>query len=262
MPAGCARAYRALPAPLRSQAIAHREEQAAAVASGAPKAQECRYESAIGTPPPARTVALTFDDGPEEGETEYVLDVLARHHVRAAFFLIGDKARQHPDLVERLVKAGHLVIGNHSWTHPNFHDIAPELQLEEVDKGDALLREELHPKLFRYPYGNASCVANDHLHAQGYRIVGWHVDSCDWAFDQTGSVNRTDAHLCEVRAENVHDYVGHVVSQVVERKGGIVLMHEIHRHTLHKLDEVIGRLESLGFAFGSIDEPAFEASLR
>ncbi|MDE3010059.1 MAG: DUF1311 domain-containing protein [Pseudomonadota bacterium] len=111
---------------LRSEAIAHREEQAAAVASGAPKAQECRYESAIGTPPPTRTVALTFDDGPEEGETEYVLDALARHHVRAAF----------------------------------------------------------------------------------------------------------------------------------------VLMHEIHRHTLHKLDEVIGRLESLGFAFGSIDEPAFEASLR
>lgn len=225
-------------------------------------AHECRYVSAIDTPPPRRTVALTFDDGPEEGATEAILEVLARHDIRAAFFMIGEKARAHPELVSRVAAAGHLVIGNHSWTHPNFHDISVEVQQSEVARGDALLKDELRPKLFRYPYGNASCATNDYLHAQGYRIVGWHVDSCDWAFDQTGSVNETDARLCEVRPEYLHDYVGHVVSQVAEHQGGIVLMHEIHPRTVRQLEEVIARLKSLGYAFGSIDEPAFEASLR
>ena len=241
-----------------------RAESATAAGAGGlpPRSGECRFESSISTAPPHKVVALTFDDGPEEGETEYILDVLARHRIRAAFFLIGEKAQQHPDLVARLAGAGHLVIGNHSWSHPNFHDISPELQKIEVDRADTVLHGQLSPRLFRYPYGNASCETNDYLHAQGYRIVGWHIDSCDWAFDQTGAVNEADARICEVRPENHHDFVAHVVASLVERRGGIVLLHEIHPHTLHRLETIVEQLESLGFAFASIDDPAFEASLR
>jgi len=58
-------------------------------------------------------VALTFDDGPDPENTPLVLEILARHDARATFFLVGEHARQHPQLVERIRDAGHE-IGNHT----------------------------------------------------------------------------------------------------------------------------------------------------
>ncbi len=144
----------------------------------------CRFESDIATLPPEGVVALTFDDGPEPGHTEAILAVLARHQVPATFFLIAEKAKAHPELVAQMRALPGSVIGNHSWSHPNFHDIPAEEQAKEVDSADALLHADLGATpLFRYPYGNSSCETNERVHAKGYRIVGWHVDSCDWAFD-------------------------------------------------------------------------------
>jgi peptidoglycan/xylan/chitin deacetylase (PgdA/CDA1 family) len=57
-------------------------------------------------------VALTFDDGPDAVYTPQVLEILTRHNARATFFLIGEHARQHPELLERIRAAGHA-IGNH-----------------------------------------------------------------------------------------------------------------------------------------------------
>lgn len=67
-------------------------------------------------PKAGRRVALTFDDGVDPLRTPRVLEVLARHEIRATFFLIGERAEQHPELVKRLVAEGHL-IGNHSYFH-------------------------------------------------------------------------------------------------------------------------------------------------
>src|SRR5277367_6556845 len=61
--------------------------------------------------------ALTYDDGPNDACTERLLEILARHNVRATFFLIGRFVRQRPDLVRAVHAAGHL-IGNHTMTHP------------------------------------------------------------------------------------------------------------------------------------------------
>src|ERR1044071_5375586 len=66
---------------------------------------------------PSKQLALTYDDGPNDPHTLRLLDVLARHEVRATFFLIGRYVQQRPDIVRDLVKAGH-VIGNHTFTHP------------------------------------------------------------------------------------------------------------------------------------------------
>jgi peptidoglycan-N-acetylglucosamine deacetylase len=57
---------------------------------------------------------LTFDDGPDPATTPALLDVLARHRARATFFLIGERASAHPDLVDRIAAEGHE-IGNHTW---------------------------------------------------------------------------------------------------------------------------------------------------
>src|SRR5450830_623446 len=137
--------------------------------------ERCRYESEISTPPPLQRVALTFDDGPEPGQTEHILAVLERHQVPATFFMIGEKARRHPDLVAAVQRSGHHLIGNHSWNHPNFHTIAVDAQAREVRDAEAALGAALNPKLFRYPYGNSSCETNALLKTEGYQTVG-----CMW----------------------------------------------------------------------------------
>ena len=61
-------------------------------------------------------VALTFDDGPDPRVTPMILDTLARHGVKAAFFVIGAAVERHPDLLRQMHEKGH-VIGNHTFHH-------------------------------------------------------------------------------------------------------------------------------------------------
>ncbi|WP_319239268.1 polysaccharide deacetylase family protein [uncultured Propionivibrio sp.] len=224
--------------------------------------QTCRYESEISTPPPPGRVALSFDDGPEPGQTDYILDILARQGISGTFFLIGEKSSAHPELTARILASGKHTVGNHSWSHPNFHAIPPEQQREEILRYEEPASPGPVKRLFRYPYGNSSCEANELLHARGYRIVGWHIDSCDWAFDRNGSIDPKEAISCGVLAQNRHNYVEHVVSTVRAHRGGIVLMHEIHPNTLARLEEIIVRLKEEGFLFGAIEDPEFLPSLR
>ncbi|MEI7613721.1 MAG: polysaccharide deacetylase family protein [Betaproteobacteria bacterium] len=224
--------------------------------------QTCRYVSEISTAPPRKQIALTFDDGPEPGQTELILEILKKHNISAAFFMIGRKAKQYPDLVEKVHAAGHLIIGNHSWDHPNFHDIGEAEQTAEVLRSEAVLSNYLQPKLFRYPFGNSTCETNQLVRSRGYRIVGWHIDSCDWAFDKTGSVDTKEAISCGVLSQYHDDYVGHVISAARARNGGIVLMHDIHPNTVKKLDEIITHLTMDGFVFGTILDADFQTSLR
>ncbi|MBC7663308.1 MAG: polysaccharide deacetylase family protein [Caulobacter sp.] len=223
----------------------------------------CRFESDIATLPPEGVVALTFEAGPEPGHTEAILAVLARHKVPATFFLIAEKARAHPELVAQARALPGAVIGNHSWSHPNFHDIPVAEQAKEVDTADALLHADLGATpLFRYPYGNASCETNERVHTMGYRIVGWHVDSCDWAFDGPKGLSASEALSCGVLPVYRHDFLGHIVASVRAHRGGVVLMHETHDISVDNLDALITRLEAEGYKFSTPSAPEFQASLR
>jgi len=225
--------------------------------------RSCRFESDIATLPPEGLVALTFDDGPEPGHTEAILAVLARHHVPATFFLIAEKAKAHPDLVAMTRALPGAVIGNHSWSHPNFHDIPVEAQSREVDGADALLRTDLGATpLFRYPYGNSTCETNARVRTLGYRIVGWHVDSCDWGYDGPSGLTAAEALSCGVLAPYRHDFVGHVVAAVRAHRGGVVLMHETQHISVDKLDTLVTKLEGEGYRFSTPAAPEFATSLR
>ncbi len=223
----------------------------------------CRFESDIATLPPEGVVALTFDDGPEPGHTEAILAVLARHQVPATFFLIAEKAKLHPDLVAQMRALPGAVIGNHSWSHPNFHDIPVDEQRKEVDSADTLLHADLGKNpLFRYPYGNSSCDTNERVHTMGYHIVGWHVDSCDWAFDGPNGLTASEALSCGVLPVYRRDFLGHIVSSVRAHRGGVVLMHETQHISVDNLDALIVRLEGEGYRFSTPAAAEFETSLR
>ena len=223
---------------------------------------QCRYESEVSTAPPKGKVILSFDDGPNPQQTPYILDILAKHNVPGSFFLVGHRVKQHPNLVEKILATRTHVIGNHSWDHPNFHEITPEEQIDEVLKTKEVLPSPIGQLFFRYPYGNSTCDANKFIHQQGYKIVGWHIDSCDWAFDSHGFVDSKEALSCGVLPQNTHNFVNHVVSSIRAHNGGILLMHEIHPSTVRQLEEIVIQLKNSGFIFTTVEDSAFIPVMR
>jgi peptidoglycan/xylan/chitin deacetylase (PgdA/CDA1 family) len=129
----------------------------------------------------SKQVALTFDDGPNDPHTLRLLDVLALHDVRATFFLIGRYVRQRPDIVQEIMRRGH-VVGNHTFTHPLliFHSSsrirAEILQCREAI-GDAVGE---HSNLFRPPWGGRRPGVFGIVRQLGLEPVMWNVTGYDW----------------------------------------------------------------------------------
>ena len=120
-----------------------------------------------------KEIFLTFDDGPEEGITPFVLSELEKHHGQATFFCRGDNAAKHPELLQQLVSAGHS-IGNHTFGHLSAYDTAFRDYVEDVERADELL----HTKLVRPPFGSIRFSQLVRLRRK-YRLVYWSLDSRD-----------------------------------------------------------------------------------
>src|SRR3984893_6484311 len=102
-------------------------------------------------------IAMTFDDGPSDKLTPKLLNLLAAHHIKATFFVIGQNVVEHPEIVRRAAREGHE-IGNHSWSHANFGKISDESARRELQKTDDAIKDAagVQPTLFRPPYGSLS----------------------------------------------------------------------------------------------------------
>lgn len=124
---------------------------------------------------------LSFDDGPHPEHTPRLLDLLARHGARASFFLVGQRIEQHPALVERIVAEGHA-LGNHSYSHPLFHQLSLREQLDEVERTDRLLQGFDHARAhrFRPPRGAVSLPLLLAFARRGRNLAYWSYDSLDY----------------------------------------------------------------------------------
>ncbi|MGY1604674.1 polysaccharide deacetylase family protein [Geodermatophilus sp. SYSU D00815] len=127
------------------------------------------------------SVALTFDDGPDPESTPAVLDVLASHGVPATFFCVGYRAREHPELVHRMVAEGHAV-GSHSETHRVTGLPAREAMADYL-AGRRSLEDVLGRPvpLFRPPHGRIDAGGARALRGSGLRTWLWTVDPADYA---------------------------------------------------------------------------------
>ncbi|WP_456698382.1 bifunctional polysaccharide deacetylase/glycosyltransferase family 2 protein [Aeromicrobium sp. P5_D10] len=141
---------------------------------------------------PAKTIALTFDDGPTDW-TPRILDVLERHRVKATFFVIGSQVAQKPDILRRIVADGHEV-GIHTFTHINMANVPDwrqKLELNQTQFAVAAVTGRT-TDLLRPPYSStvAGISPGDWralVRTRGYRIVLTDLDTKDW---QTPGVDK------------------------------------------------------------------------
>ena len=130
--------------------------------------------------------ALTFDDGPDPATTPRVAEILERHGARGTFFMLGVKAAACPELVRRLVQAGHAV-GNHSWDHAFLPSLPGRLRREQIRRCRRALGRH-GTGLFRPPYGDQSLAIAIEARLLGCRVVGWSLDSGDWWNPDAGAM--------------------------------------------------------------------------
>ncbi|MDT0303052.1 polysaccharide deacetylase family protein [Streptomonospora wellingtoniae] len=216
---------------------------AAAPAHAAP--QDNRYHPAAGakgtatpevvtqTGVPGQSVALTFDDGPNPGETPRLLDVLRRHDVKAVFCLWGQHAQQHPDLVRQIADAGHTLC-NHSMYHADlasqsWSSVAADLEATNQAIHDAVPSADI--PYFRAPYG--SWGQSPQVAAEmGMQPLGWSLAVEDWNTPGT-----------QVLADRLR--------QGITRQS-VVLLHDgggDRSQTIEAVDRVVPELQSQGWRF-------------
>jgi peptidoglycan/xylan/chitin deacetylase (PgdA/CDA1 family) len=182
----------------------------------------------------SRDICLTVDDGPHAHYTPALLDVLKRHAAQATFFVIGQEAQRHADLVRRMVSEGH-VVANHSYSHRLPAETSTRQLLEEARCTEDCLAElvGIRPRLFRPPYGAATPAALWQLWRTGHGVVLWNSDPKDFAC--------RDAD--ELRAW---------FRRRPLRGGDLVLLHDTCPHTVAVLAELIGAARQQGLRFTTL----------
>lgn len=134
-------------------------------------------------PPGTNQLLLTIDDGPHPEHTPAILDLLDRHRIKALFFLVGDRAAQHPDLVRSIVARGHEV-GNHTQTHPAhfFWSLRPGRLWREIAGCQETLTQICPghaPRWFRPPAGHHNLFTFVVARCLGLRMMMWSARGFD-----------------------------------------------------------------------------------
>jgi len=196
-----------------------------------------------GLSPAARKLALTYDDGPNDPHTQRLLEVLAKHDVRATFFLIGKHVKQRPEIARAIAQAGHT-IGNHTFTHPNLIFASAERTRAELQLCDQALQDAVgeHSRLFRPPFGGRRPGTLQIARQLGLETIMWNVTGWDWSGKP---------------APYIDDRVSKYVSG-----GNVILLHDgshaafgaDRSQTVIATDRLIGKFKAEGYEFVTVPE--------
>jgi peptidoglycan/xylan/chitin deacetylase (PgdA/CDA1 family) len=131
--------------------------------------------------PGRKLVALTFDDGPDESSTPFVLETLARYDAKATFFVIGKKAEAHPQLMAAIVEAGHEV-GCHGYSHSRLTAFRSAAWMkQDLERARTVLAPWVTnaPHWFRPPIGHVTPRLAKVIKQLGFVILCWTVRGMD-----------------------------------------------------------------------------------
>lgn len=181
-------------------------------------------------------VALTYDDGPGEGSSEKILDILEQHNSVATFFELGKNVKYVKggfDIVRREEKIG-CEVASHSWDHPDLFRLTDEKVKEQNDKTDKVLREALghDVTLYRPPYGNGN---DNTTKIFGKAGILWSVDTLDW------------------KSRNAQSVIN-IVKNTDNLDGRVVLMHSIYDSTADATKVLVPWLKKQGYQLVTVSE--------
>ena len=172
-------------------------------------------------------VHLTFDDGPG-AYTQQILDILARYHVHATFYVIGKNVVAHPGDMKRTVAEGHE-IGNHSWSHANLTSLSWNGVYQELARTQTAVQQTagVTPTKFRPPYGAVNNTVRNAAATLGLSVNLWSIDTSDWAQPGTNTIIRR--------------------ALTGDHNGSVILLHVLHTQTVNALPSIIEGIRAQGY---------------
>ncbi len=181
-----------------------------------------------------KLIAFTFDDGPSETNTNYLLDNLDKYDAKVTFFVLGSRVNSNKETIKRAYLEGND-IGSHTYNHRNLNLLSDVALMDEVKKTNDAIKGVIgkSPTLLRPPYGNLT----DHgKELANMNIVLWNIDPLDWKYKDK---NRVANEIIE----HAHD-------------GAIVLVHDIYKSSVEGALLAMEELQKQGYAFVTINEMA------
>lgn len=181
-----------------------------------------------------KLIAFTFDDGPSETNTNYLLDNLDKYDAKVTFFVLGSRVNSNKETIKRAYLEGNA-IGSHTYNHRNLNLLSDVALMDEVKKTNEAIKEVIgtSPTLLRPPYGNLT----DHgKELANMSIVLWNIDPLDWKYKDK---NRVAQEIIE----HAHD-------------GAIILVHDIYKSSVEGALLAMEELQKQGYAFVTINEMA------
>ena len=190
---------------------------------------------------PSKRLALTYDDGPNDPYTGHLLDVLARHDVKATFFMMGKYVEERPKIAQQVFAAGHA-LGNHSYSHPNLIFVGEKELRSQITRTQKALEDAGcgTPKLFRPPFGGRNPRTFGVVRELGLTPIMWRVTCYDWSAKSPDSiVKKAQAQIKGGDVVLLHD-------------GGHLALGTDRSHTVKATDEIIRRYKGEGYEFVTV----------
>ncbi len=181
-------------------------------------------------------IALTFDDGPHPSYTKKLLDGLKERGVRATFFVMGEHAELHPDIIKRMHDEGHL-IGNHTYSHIQLTSSNRQEFKDELVRTNKIIKDITGEEVqyVRPPYGSWDKSLEKELNM--FPVL-WNIDPLDW---NTPNASKVARRVIKNAEENA-----------------VILLHDYYSTSVDAAFMIIDKLTEEGFTFVTVDEILFD----
>jgi peptidoglycan/xylan/chitin deacetylase (PgdA/CDA1 family) len=179
-----------------------------------------------------KEVVLTFDDGPWP-TTPAVLKALADECTKALFFPVGKHTAYHPEILKQVFAAGHTV-GSHTWSHAHLDSkkLTEAQMKEEIEKGFSAVKTAIGTApapFFRFPGLGHTQVALGYLASRNISMFSVDVDSNDF------------------KSSGPDQVINNVMTKLDKQGKGVILMHDLQKHTALALPTLLRRLKAGGY---------------